>query len=200
MKRLISLVGSNPVLLAAAVILPLGASFFWWGPLRSSLRALDEERAQHVREIEALGARTETLKPLDAKERFRLGEIASALRAKTVSLGVNATTELVHEVATLLETAGVNEVRVIVEETDTNAEGLRHRLEVPPLERAAGFVLVPHAVQVRARANFVDLRRALEKLHDPSVPTQIQRASFVRDGFQVRSELDLIYWSREEQL
>lgn len=199
-RRLISLAGSNSVLLALAVLLPVGMSFLWWGPLRSSLQALEEERAQHVRDIQVLGARTEEHAPLDAAERLRLGQAASAIRQQTVSLGSDVTSGLVRQVAKLLERAGVSEVRVTVEPVEGRREAdAPPTLEVPSLENGDAFVLVPHPVQVRARANFVDLRRALDKLHDPGVPAQIQRASFVRDGFQVQSELDLVYWSREDR-
>jgi hypothetical protein len=75
----------------------------------------------------------------------------------------------------------------------------RASFELAPLDGGAGFVLVPRRVRAQFRAGFSNLRRALGQLGDPVVPVQVDRVTLLREGLQVRADIELVYWSREER-
>jgi hypothetical protein len=194
--------GKNVGLLAALVILPLLTAVVWLGPLRNAVQRLEAGRLQHIDKAERLEKRAGVLRPLSLEERTRLSNVFEALRAHTVELGADAKPGVAREVARLFEQAGINEPQLMLD-ADRDGEETgdpRASFELAPLDGGAGFVLVPRGLRAQFRAGFSNLRRALGQLGDPVVPVQVDRVTLLREGLQVQADIELVYWSREEQL
>jgi hypothetical protein len=179
------------------IVLLVLVAVLWLGPFKGTINDLEEERVRHAALIEQLGGKAEILEPLPEGEQAWLRSTFEHFLSQTVSLRKNAKPEVVREVARLLELPGVSDVRVSV---DSEQEALGDgSFELAPLEGGASFVLVPYPVHVQARADFAGLRKALDRLASPAVPVQVEGVAFVRDGLQIRADIDLVYWTRKEQ-
>ena len=194
--------GKNAGLLAALVILSLLTVVVWLGPLRTAVQRLEVERLQQVDKAEKLEKRAGVLRPLSLEERTRLSNVFEALRTQTIQLGADAKPGVAREMSRLFEMAGINEPQLVVD-ADRDGEETgdpRASFELAPLDGGAGFVLVPRGLRAQFRAGFSNLRRALDQLGDPVIPVQVDRVTLLREGLQVRADIELVYWSREEQL
>jgi hypothetical protein len=190
----------NAAFVAALVMLVVLTAAGWLGLLQDTLRNLEEESVRQTQEIETLGTRVRTMEALGAGEQARLTELAEAFRAQTTPMGENADPEVIRETAKLFQAVGIHRVRVTVEDGERGGMSEpREPLPVTPLEGGAAFLLVPHPVRVQAQAGFDELRRALDRLADGTVPVQVDGMTLLRDGSQIRGDLELVYWSREER-
>jgi hypothetical protein len=194
--------GKNAGLLAALVILPLLTAVVWLGPLRTAVQRLEAERLQHIDRAEKLEKRAGVLRPLSLEERAQLNNAFKALHTQTIQLGADAKPRVARELSRLFEMAGVGEAQLIVEAGRDGEEtgAPRESFELAPLDGGAGFVLAPHRLRAQFRAGFSNLRRALDRLGDPMVPVRVDRLTLLREGLQVQADIELVYWSREEQL
>jgi hypothetical protein len=193
--------GKNAGLLAALVILPLLTAVVWLGPLRTAVQRLEAERLQHIDRAEKLEKRAGVLRPLSLEERAQLNNAFKALHTQTIQLGADAKPRVARELSRLFEMAGVGEAQLIVEAGRDGEEtgAPRESFELAPLDGGAGFVLAPHRLRAQFRAGFSNLRRALDRLGDPMVPVRVDRLTLLREGLQVRADIELVYWSREGQ-
>jgi len=191
----------NAGLLAVMVLVALLALIIVFGPLSRAAESVESERQRYVEKVERLKQRVDSLKPLSTEARTRLSQFVAGLQQQTIQLGVNPESELVREVSRLLESTGVRGVQVIVRQNHEAEEGDgdRNLIEVAPLEGGASFRLVPHNIQAQLRSDFPDLRRALDRLADPTVPVQVERVTLVRQGNEIHATVRLVYWSREER-
>ena len=188
--------GTNSGLLAAIVAVPLLALIVWVGPVRGFVRSAVDEQERQRGEIERFIEKKHALTPVAQSERERVRAALAEFEADVVSLGEHRDARLVQSLATLLEGAGVRDVRVTLPPARPGDEP-RAPLVVAALDGSGAIALVPNSVHVALRSDFAGLRAALDALADPGRTIQLEGADFVRDGASVKATLDVTYWSRE---